>query len=128
MATVWRSLPLSMVSMAFCIGFPGAQRRYIVRGAPHAAHGWSREGPHRIVSERSSRNRFDPQESWAQPMTSVYPDSNVGARRFGSTGAGGRSTSERRTIVRLGSGVVAKCSTACHRSKVRERSISGREM
>ena len=25
-------------------------------GAPHAAHGWAREGPHRNMSERSSRN------------------------------------------------------------------------
>ena len=25
-------------------------------GAPHAAHGWAREGPHRSMSEPSSRN------------------------------------------------------------------------
>jgi hypothetical protein len=53
-------------SPAASLFLPGASsRRLTVGGATHASHGWAREGPHRIVSERSSRNRFDPQESCA---------------------------------------------------------------
>src|SRR6266581_720407 len=50
-------------------------------------------------------------------IENIHPDSNVFAGRFGSTGG---------AIVRLGSGAVAKCSTARHHFRRAETVSIGR--